>query len=89
MGTGMSAGVGTRVNSRVGASLSGGRRFNDLFHFFEELKADRLGTGKYRKDRVITSIMIAKGTQQATAQETPTKLTMMMAYLELSASFED
>ena len=75
----MSTGVGTRVNTRVGASLSGRRRIDDLFHLFEELKTDRLGMEKYHRDGVLTSIMIAKGTQQATAQETPTKLTMMMA----------
>lgn len=50
---------------------------------------DRLGTEKYHSDGVLTSIMMAKGTQQATAQETPTKLTMTMAYLEQSAPFED
>ena len=33
----------------------------------------------YRGDRVPTSIMMANGTQQATAQEIPTKLTTMMA----------
>ena len=33
--------------------------------------------------------MMANGTQQATAQETPTKLTIMMAYLRQSAFFKD
>jgi len=33
----------------------------------------------YHSDKVPTSMMMANGTQQATAQETPTKLTMMMA----------
>jgi len=44
---------------------------------------------KFHPNKPPTSIMIANGTQQATAQETPTKLTIMMAYLEQSASFKD
>jgi len=35
--------------------------------------------GSPHGDEVLTSIIMANGTQQATAQEIPTKLTIMMA----------
>jgi hypothetical protein len=87
VGAGMGTRVSARVDTRVGTGLSGRRWFDDLFHLFEELETNRFSNRKTTvSDRVLTSMMIANGTQQATAQEIPTKLTIMMAYLEQSAS---
>ena len=69
-----------RVDTTVGAGLGGRGRFDNLFHLFEELEKGRFSTRKLRRNlNDPTSMIIANGTQQATAQEMPTKLTRMIA----------
>jgi hypothetical protein len=85
----MSSRMSPRVDATVGAGLSGRSRFDDLFHLFEELGKIVLAIRNYAQNKSRTSMMMANGTQQATAQEIPTKLTRMMAYIKQSAPFNN
>ena len=67
------------VDTTVGTGLSGRGRFNDFFHLFEELGQIVPVIRNHPEDKPPTSMIIANGTQQATAQEIPTKLTRTMA----------
>ena len=75
----MSPRVSPRVDTTVGTGLSGRSWLDDLFHFFEELGKVVPAIRNHPQDKPPTSMMMANGTQQATAQEIPTKLTRMIA----------